>query len=203
MRRAPQTFTLTLALTALAWVLGAAASVASAQMANSAVDAPPTHRYHSNGSLREQVEQTRSRRVERAFYPSGVMQRETSFAMNGDTPVREREVSFAPTGVMLQEQRWVGGELALHTEFLASGVMRSKREYTGLGPTRELRVQTFFASGVLATDERYAAPSGSSQLTPIGLQKTFDISGRPLKETTHDLQGRVVSEREQGPNGEW
>lgn len=189
------------------WALVAglvAAPVALAQTPGaSSVDPQPVNQYHSNGSLREQVLQTRSRRTERGFYPTGVMERETAYAMNGNQPVREREVSFAPTGVMLREQRWVNGEPVLDTEFFASGVLHSKREHSGLGSTRELRVQTFFASGVLATEERYAAPSGGGQLTPIGVQKTFDTSGRPLKETTHDLQGKVVSERQRGPNGEW
>jgi antitoxin component YwqK of YwqJK toxin-antitoxin module len=167
------------------------------------MDAPPVNTYYSTGMLREQVEQTRSRRVERSFFATGVMQRETTYAMNGDQPVREREVTFAASGVLLREQRWAGAEPVLDTEFLASGVLRSKREYSGMGPTRELRVQTFYASGVLATEERYAAPSGSSQLTPIGVQKTFDQSGRPIDEKTYDAQGRLVSEQRQAANGEW
>lgn len=190
------------ACAALGVLMALAAPMVHAQPAAGVLDAPPVNTYDSQGLLREQVEQTRSRRVERVFFGTGVMQRETVYAMNGEQAVREREVVFAPTGVMLREQRWVGGELSLDNEFLASGVMRSKREYTGLGPTRELRVQTFYSSGVLATEERYAAPSGSSQLTPIGVQRTHDSSGRLLQESTHDLQGRLVSQRQRSAQGD-
>lgn len=165
-------------------------------------DAPPVNSYYGNGMLRQQIEQTRTRRTERSYYPSGVMQQETVWVMDGDKAIREREVSFAPTGVMLREQRWVAGEPLLDIEFLVSGVLRSRREYSGLGTTRELRVQTYYASGVLATEERYAAPSGSSKLTPIGLQKTFDTSGRPQDEKTYDLQGKLMSERRWSATGE-
>jgi antitoxin component YwqK of YwqJK toxin-antitoxin module len=167
-------------------------------------DAPPVNSYYGNGMLRQQVEQTRTRRTERSYYPSGVMQQETVFAMDGDKPVREREVVFAPTGVMLREQRWQAGEPLLDLEFLSSGVLRSKREYSGLGATRELRVQTYYASGVLATEERYAAPSGAStsRQMPIGVQKTFDTSGRPQEEKTYDLHGKLLSERRWSATGE-
>ena len=191
------------ACAAVATVCLLTAPLGQAQPALAAIDSPPVNTYFSSGSLRSQVEQTRSRRVERSFFVTGVMERETTYAMNGDQAVREREVVFAPTGVMLKEQRWVGGEPTLDNEFLASGVLIRKREYHGLGSTRELQVQTFYASGVLASEERYAAPSGSGQLTPIGVQKTFDNSGRPLTEKIHDLQGRLVSERQRSGNGEW
>jgi antitoxin component YwqK of YwqJK toxin-antitoxin module len=165
-------------------------------------DTPPVNSYYSNGMLRQQIEQTRTRRTERSYYPSGVMQQETVFAMDGDKAVRERDVMFAPTGVMLREQRWLAGEPLLDIEFLTTGVLRSKREYSGLGMTRELRVQTYYASGVLATEERYAAPSGTQKLFPIGIQKTFDTSGRPQEEKIYDLSGKLVSERQWSVTGE-
>ncbi len=190
---------------ALRWsglVLAVGVSAAWPTWAQPLAPDTPSLTRDAQGVLREQVEQTRSQRTERSFFPTGVMQRETVYAMEGDVPVKVREVSFSAAGVMLREQRWQAGEPVLDVVFFASGVLQSRREITGLGPTREWRVLTFFSSGILSSDERYAAPIGEA-MVPIGLHKTFDASGQPLSERTYDLQGRLLSERLRGPNGQW
>ena len=181
----------------LASALGAFGPMAIAQ---SAPADPAGTRFYANGQIQSQIEQTRSRRTERAFYPTGVMQHEIVYAMDGAKPIKEREVQFTPAGTMLREQKWVGGEPQLDVEFLASGVLRSRKEYMGLGSTREMVSQSYFASGVLASEERMAVPS-SGKPFPVGVQKSFDASGRLIQERNYDDNGRLVSEKSMGPAG--
>ena len=162
---------------------------------------PVASTYYPGGLLKQQVEQTRSRRVERSFYPSGVMQREQIWAMNGATPVKERDVTFSSAGVMLHEQRWAAGEPVTDLEFLVTGLLVSRKEYIGMGATRELLVQTYFSSGVLASEERFAVTQRGGQ-RPIGAQKKFDTSGRLISERTFDEDGRLTLDKAWSASGE-
>lgn len=162
---------------------------------------PAGSRHYASGMLQQQIEQTRSRRSERSFYPSGVLQRELIWAMNGNVHVLERDAEFSPSGVMLREKRWSNGEPVSDLELSVSGIRISSKLYTGMGPTRELQVQSFFASGVVATEERYAAPVGAKQ-RPIGAQKKFDVSGRLMSERVFDEQGRLLEEKAWNTAGE-
>lgn len=162
---------------------------------------PPGTQYYSNGMLREQVEQTRSRRVQRSFYPSGILRQERVWAMDGLTPIPEREVEFSAAGVLLRERRWAAGAPVVELEFQANGQLISKKEYSGAGATRELQVQTFFSSGVLASDERYAVPPTGAP-RPIGTQRRFSASGLPQSEQVYDENGRLTQERQWSPSGE-
>ena len=163
--------------------------------------APAGSRQYANGMLQQQIEQTRSRRSDRSYYPSGVLQRELIWAMNGKLPVLERDAEFSPSGVMLREKRWANGEPVSDLELTVSGMRISSKLYTGMGPTRELQVQSFFASGVVATEDRYAAPVGGKQ-HPIGAQKKFDVSGRLMSERVFDEQGRLLEEKAWNAAGE-
>jgi antitoxin component YwqK of YwqJK toxin-antitoxin module len=151
-------------------------------------------RYYPNGAIQQQIEQSRSRRTERSFYPSGLMQRELIWAMNGAKHVLERDVEFSPSGVMLREKRWAAGEPVTELEFLISGLLVSRKEYTGMGPTRELLVQDYFASGVLASEQHIAQPTHGKPY-PIGSQKKFDTSGRPISEQIFDEQGKLIEDK--------
>jgi len=62
-------------------------------------------------------------------------------------------------------------------------------------------VQDYFASGVLASEQRFAAPVGDKQ-RPIGAQKKFDTSGRLISERVFDEQGKLVSEKAWNASGE-
>lgn len=163
--------------------------------------APAGSRYYPGGTLQSQIEQNRSRRTERTFYPSGVMQRELVWAMNATQHVLERDVEFASSGVMLREKRWTHGEPVSDLEFAVSGMLISSKVYSGLGTTRELLVQDYFSSGVLASEQRFAAPVGDKP-RPIGAQRKFDTSGRPTSERVFDDQGKLVSEKAWNANGE-
>ncbi len=163
--------------------------------------APAGSRYYPGGALQQQIEQSRSRRTERSFYPSGVMQRELVWAMNASKHVLERDVEFASSGVMLREKRWLNGEPVSDLAFSVSGMLIGSKLYTGMGPTRELLVQDYFASGVLASEQRFAAPVGDKQ-RPIGAQKKFDTSGRLISERVFDEQGKLVSEKAWNASGE-
>ena len=163
--------------------------------------APAGIRYYPGGGLQQQIEQSRSRRTERSFYPSGVMQRELVWAMNASKHVLERDVEFASSGVMLREKRWLNGEPVSDLAFSVSGMLIGSKLYTGMGPTRELLVQDYFASGVLASEQRFAAPVGDKQ-RPIGAQKKFDTSGRLISERVFDEQGKLVSEKAWNASGE-
>ena len=163
--------------------------------------APAGSRFYPGGTLQQQIEQSRSRRTERSFYPSGVMQRELVWAMNVSKPVLERDVTFSSAGVMLREKRWSNGEPVSDLEFAASGMLISSKVYSGLGPTRELLVQDYFSSGVLASEQRFAAPVGEKP-RPIGGQKKFDVSGRLASERVFDEQGKLVSEKAWSVSGE-
>lgn len=163
--------------------------------------APAGTQHYSNGMLREQIEQTRTRRAERSFYPSGILRHERVWAMDGTTPIPERDVEFSAAGVLLRERRWAAGAPVVDLEFQANGQLISKKEYSGAGATRELQVQTFYSSGVLATEERYAVPP-QGQPRPIGVQKRFSASGLPQSEQTYDEQGRLTQERLWSPSGE-
>ncbi len=164
--------------------------------------APAGSVYYPNGMLKQQIEQSRSRRIDRSYYPSGVLQREQIWAMNGTVHVKERDVSFSPSGVTLREQRWAAGEPVVDLEYLVSGLLISRKEYTGMGSTRELLVQNYFASGVLASEERFAVtPRGTQH--PIGAQKKFDVSGRPVSEQVYDEHGKLVEDKLRNALGEW
>ena len=163
--------------------------------------APTGTLHYPSGVVQRQIEQSRSRRTERSYYPSGVMQRELVWAMNGSQHVLERLAEFASSGVMLREKRWANGEPVSDLEFSVSGMRISSKQYSGMGPTRELLVQDYFASGVLASEQRFAAPIGKKPF-PIGVQKTFDTSGQPLTEKTFDEQGRLLEEKIRNAAGE-
>jgi antitoxin component YwqK of YwqJK toxin-antitoxin module len=162
---------------------------------------PAGSRYFSSGTLQQQIEQSRSRRTERSFYPSGVMQRELVWAMNASKHVLERDVEFASSGVMLREKRWANGEPVSDLEFSVSGMLISSKLFTDIGSTRELLVQDYFSSGVLASEQRFAAPLGDKQ-RPIGAQKKFDTSGRLIGERVFDEQGKLISEKTWNVAGE-
>lgn len=187
-----------LSLALVAW-LGLPLVAQSAQEPDTT--APAGTRYFASGTVQQQIEQSRSRRTERHFYPSGVMQRELVWAMNASKHVLERDVEFASSGVMLREKRWANGEPVSDLEFSVSGMLISSKVYTGLGPTRELLVQDFFASGVLASEQRFAWPLGDKQ-RPIGSQKKFDTSGRLTGERVFDEQGKLTSEKAWNASGE-
>ena len=180
-------------------LLGLPVAAQSAQEPDTS--APAGSRHFSNGMLQHQIEQSRSRRTERSFYPSGVMQRELVWAMNASKHVLERDVEFASSGVMLREKRWLNGEPVSDLAFSVSGMLIGSKLYTGMGPTRELLVQDYFASGVLASEQRFAAPVGDKQ-RPIGAQKKFDTSGRLISERVFDEQGKLVSEKAWNASGE-
>lgn len=171
--------------------------------AESAPDAqkPTGSHYYPNGMLRQEIEQTRSRRTDRTFYASGVMQRELIWAMNGNTPVMERDVEFSPAGVMLRERRWAAGEPLSDLEFLASGVLASRKDYSGLGSTRELLVQTYFSSGVLSSQQRFALPQRGAPYL-IGIQKKFSTGGHPVSEQVFDERGQLVGEKAWSASGQ-
>jgi antitoxin component YwqK of YwqJK toxin-antitoxin module len=158
-------------------------------------------RYYPNGTLQQQIEQSRSRRIDRSYYPSGVMQRELIWAMNGSKHVIEREVEFSSSGVMLREKRWAGGEPVTELEFLVSGLLVSRKEYIGMGPTRELLLQEYFSSGVLASEQRIAQPPHGKPY-PIGSQKKFDTSGRPIGEQIFDEQGKLIEDKAWNSSGQ-
>jgi antitoxin component YwqK of YwqJK toxin-antitoxin module len=162
---------------------------------------PQGSSYYPNGMLKQKVEQTRSRRTDRSFYPSGIMQREQIWAMNGSTPVKERDVTFSPAGVMLREQRWAAGEPISDLEYLVSGLLVSRKDYSGMGSTRELLVQNYFSSGVLASEERFSVSSRGG-LHPIGVQKKFDVSGTPISEQVYDEQGKFIEEKVRSSSGQ-
>jgi antitoxin component YwqK of YwqJK toxin-antitoxin module len=151
-------------------------------------------RYYPNGTLQQQIDQNRSRRIERSYYPSGVMQRELIWAMNGSKHVLERDAEFASSGVMLREKRWAAGEPVTELEFLVSGLLVSRKEYTGMGSTRELLVQDYFSSGVLSSEQRFALPAHGKPY-PIGSQKKFDTAGRPISEQVFDEQGKLTDDK--------
>jgi len=163
--------------------------------------APAGSRHYPSGALQQQIEQTRSRRTERSFYPSGVMQRELIWAMNASKHVLERDVEFAASGVMLREKRWANGEPVSDLEYSVGGMLISSKLYTGMGPTRELLVQDYFSSGVLASEQRFAWPVGDKQ-RPIGTQKKFDTSGRLIRERIFDDHGKLTSEKAWNAAGE-
>jgi len=162
---------------------------------------PAGSTYYPNGMQKQLIEQTRSRRIDRSYYPSGVLQREQIWAMNGTVHVKERDVTLSPSGVTLREQRWAAGEPVVDLEYLVSGLLISRKEYTGMGTTRELLVQTYFSSGVLATEERFAVTARGVQ-HPIGVQKKFDISGRSISEQLYDDHGKLLEDKVRNHSGE-
>lgn len=168
---------------------------------SSDLQTPAGSTYYPNGMLKQQIEQTRSRRIDRSYYPSGVLQREQVWAMNGTVHVKERDVTLSPSGVTLREQRWAAGEPVVDLEYLISGLLISRKEYTGMGTTRELLVQSYFSSGVLATEERFAVtPRGTQH--PIGMQKKFDVSGRSISEQLYDEHGKLLEDKIRNASGE-
>lgn len=79
---------------AAAWLLFLVTGLVGALHAQPLPAEGPTLVRDAQGQLREQAEQTRSQCTERCFYGSGVLQRETVYAMQGEVPVKERELVF-------------------------------------------------------------------------------------------------------------
>ena len=162
---------------------------------------PPGNRTYSNGAPQQQIEQSRSRRTERSYYPSGGIQRESVWAMNGAKHVPERDAEYSSTGMLLRERRWAGGEPVVELDYLSSGMLVKRKEYMGMGTTREMLIQEYFSSGVLSSEERFAVLPGGRQF-PVGSQKKYGVSGNPLTEKIFDDQGKLVEEKAWNASGQ-
>jgi hypothetical protein len=188
----------------LAWALGAWAQTegaASASHALPALTAPAGVQNYANGQVQRRIEQSRAQRSERSYFPTSVLQRETVWDMAGKTAVPVRDLQYAASGVLLHERRWACGELVLDAQFLATGVLVSKKEVLGQGPSREMHVQEYVATGVLVREQRLALPANGKPY-PIGVQKQADANGQPVREQQFDEQGRLVEEKTWSATGE-
>lgn len=149
-----------------------------------------------NGKLARQEEFTAMQRTERTFAPDGTKRREMLWNIAGANPVPEREQEFSPAGVLVRERRWTAGEMSSELTYYLNGQLRRKAEYkdTGVGTSRILAMSEFYDTGTLSSEGAFANTSRYA-LTPVGVHRRYDPSGKLRSEATYDERGRVTRER--------
>ena len=149
-----------------------------------------------NGRLVLQEEVSATQRIERTFAPDGAKRRELQWNVTGAEPVRERELEFSPTGVLVRERRWIAGELASEMIYFMGGQLRRTAEYLdgGVGTARILAIREYYASGTLASEGSFTNTTRYA-LTAVGVHRRYDALGMLRSETTYDDRGRPTRER--------
>lgn len=149
-----------------------------------------------NGKLAKQEEFSALQHIERTFAADGTKRREVHWNVSGPTPVQEREMEFAPTGVLVRDRRWAAGEPTSEQTYYLNGQLRRKAEYkdTGPGTQRVLAMTEFYNTGTLSSEGAFANTSRYA-LTPVGVHRRYDTYGILRSESTYDERGRALRER--------